>query len=169
MRKRGGSKAEPTKPSPGSQGLEADCGPAAALEIEFPSCPEYLSLLRYTSRWYARRCGFNDRECGRIALALVEAVTNIIRHAYEGDERQRILLRMAECEGGVEFEFLDQGKSVVPSALEIKTREKLEPGGLGVRMMKTCMDHFQYEPRPGGGSRLVLRKLRGQDGAEPGK
>lgn len=142
-------------------GRDPKCTQNGALELRFPSCPEYLAFLRLSAKWYAKRCGFNDKECGRIALALVEAVTNIIRHAYGGDERQEITLRLAECAGGIELELLDQGKSVPPSALEMKSRSKLEPGGLGVSMMKSCMDHFQYEPRPGGGARLVLRKLRG--------
>jgi len=60
----------------------------------------------------------------------------------------------------MEIELLDRGKCVEPAELEPKARQELCPGGLGVRMMKTCMDHFQYEPRPGGGARLVLRKLR---------
>lgn len=156
------SESPDADPAPG----DANCSINGALELRFPSCPEYLALLRLTATWFARRCGFSEKECGRIALALVEAVTNIIRHAYSGDENQIITLRLAEQEGGIELELIDQGKSVPPSALEKISRDKLEPGGLGVRMMKTCMDHFHYEPRPGGGARLVLRKMRGAPGEE---
>lgn len=155
----GGPDTDPARP-------DARCAAVGSLELRFPSCPEYLALLRLTASWYARRCGFSEKECGRIVLALVEAVTNIIRHAYSGDENQSIMLRLAERDGGIELELIDQGKSVPPGDLEKKVRDQLEPGGLGVRMMKSCMDHFHYEPRPGGGARLVLRKLRGQTGKE---
>lgn len=100
-------------------------------------------------------------------LSVVEAVTNIIRHAYQGDATQRIHLRMCDEADCVELELLDQGKNVPASALEQKPRAALEPGGLGIPLMKKCMDHFQYEPRPGGGSRLLLRKLRRPRNEEP--
>ncbi|MBI4604206.1 MAG: ATP-binding protein [Planctomycetes bacterium] len=133
----------------------------AGVEITFPSSSEYLALLRCAARWFARRCGFADRDCGRIVLAAVEATTNIIRHAYGMDAAKRITLRMREVEGGLELEFLDEGKAVPPEVFEQARREVLKPGGLGVRMMKRCMDGFSYEPRPEGGARLILRKLRG--------
>ena len=36
-------------------------------------------------------------------------------------------------------------------------------GGLGLRMMKTCMDDFRYEARPEGGARLILTKLHSSE------
>lgn len=137
------------------------------VEMEIPSSPAYLSLLRSTVEWYANKAGFGTRDRGRITLAVVEAVTNIIRHAYDGDESQRITLRLTQGENGMEIELLDRGKCVHPAQLKPRTSGELTPGGLGVRLMKTCMDHCHYEPRPGGGSRLVLRKLRCQGGVEP--
>ena len=62
-----GRETEPTR-------LEPRCNGSGALELRFPSCPEYLAFLRLTAKWYAKRCGFSDKECGRIELALVEAV-----------------------------------------------------------------------------------------------
>ena len=140
------------KPRPGQS--------CPAVELTFPSCPEYLSLLREVVEWFAARRGFSDTDCGRIVLSVVEATTNIIRHAYDGDSNQKITLRMRELEEGLELEFLDRGWNVSPGGLEGKPREDLEPGGLGVRMIKTCMDELHYEVRPGGGARLVLRKRR---------
>ncbi len=140
------------------------CGLPPVVEIQFPSCAEYLSLLRPAARWFAKKCGFEEKDSSRIVLAVVEAVTNIIRHAYDGNRDQRITLRMTEIDGGLELEFLDHGKSISAADLEKRCAQAstdLKPGGLGVRMMKTCMDHFEYEPLPGGGARLVLRKLKG--------
>jgi anti-sigma regulatory factor (Ser/Thr protein kinase) len=149
-------------PKPGA--AEPPCSHPPVVELQFPSCSEYLALIRPTARWFAKKCGFAERDTARIVLATVEAVTNIIRHAYGGDARQRITLRMTEIGGGLEIEFLDQGKSVTPADIERRSAAKSthpETGGLGVKMMKTCMDHFEYEPLPGGGARLLLRKLRG--------
>jgi anti-sigma regulatory factor (Ser/Thr protein kinase) len=131
------------------------------VRLAFPSSSEYLALVRSAVGWFADKCQFSDKDCSRIVLAVVEATTNIIRHAYGSDPNQTITLRMTHLEGGLELEFLDQGKSVEGKELEKEKVEKLEPGGLGVQLMKSCMDHFQYEKRAGGGSRLILRKLKG--------
>jgi anti-sigma regulatory factor (Ser/Thr protein kinase) len=147
--------------SAGRPAADPPAAPPAALEVRFPSSSEYLSLLRTQVRWFAKKCGFADRECGRIVLAAVEATTNIIRHAYAMDPGQWITLHLREIPGGLELEFLDRGHAVAPGEVCARQKSRLQPGGLGVDMMKHCMDHFSYEPRPEGGARLLLRKLRG--------
>lgn len=137
------------------QGPQAAC---PAVEIRFPSCAEYLALLRQIMEWFTERCGFPEIERSRIVLAVVEATTNIIRHAYEGDPSQRITLCVRQLPDALELEFLDTGRSTGPQGLQGKDPGQLEPGGLGVRMMKSCMDDFQYSALPEGGARLILRK-----------
>lgn len=138
----------------------AERSAAPAVEVSFPSSAEYLSLVRSVAGWFAARCGFGDRDCGRIVLSAVEATTNIIRHAYGGEPGQRITIQFRELEDGLECEFLDAGKNVLPEGLVEKARGELDSGGLGVRMMQSCMDELRYEVRPEGGARLVLRKRR---------
>jgi anti-sigma regulatory factor (Ser/Thr protein kinase) len=72
---------------------------------------------------------------------------------------------------GIELVLLDRGKAVSPARIAAALDRPLEPGGLGVKLMKRCMDHFEYEKRAGGGARLVLRKRRGKPlkGRAPGK
>ncbi|MGQ9589249.1 MAG: ATP-binding protein [Planctomycetota bacterium] len=140
--------------------LRAERGGAPAVEISVPSSAEYLSLIRSVAGWFAARCGFEEKDCGRIVLSAVEATTNIIRHAYGGDPGQRITIRFRELEDGLECEFLDAGKNVLAEGLVESARGELDAGGLGVRMMQTCMDELRYEVRPEGGARLVLRKRR---------
>ena len=141
-------------------------GPAGAtrpderVELTIPSSPRHLSLVRVMARWLAEKARLPERDWGRVELAAVEATTNIIRHAYGGDPTKVIRIHLREIEDGIEMEFLDDGKGAPPSALVGRDPSELEPGGLGIRMMKTCMDGFHYEARPGCGSRLVLRKLR---------
>jgi anti-sigma regulatory factor (Ser/Thr protein kinase) len=130
------------------------------LELTFPSSSEYLSLVRSTVRWFSAKCGFGEKDCARVVLAVVEATTNIIRHAYGGESARPITLRMTELPLGLQLEFSDQGQGVSTSQLVGKDPDRLEPGGLGLLMMKTCMDDFRYEALPAGGARLVLTKLR---------
>lgn len=130
------------------------------VEIVFRSCPSVLIHLRTALRWLARECGFSEVDCGRITLCAVEATTNIIRHAYDGDPNRRIQLRLRPLRGGLELEFLDRGRCAEVRELRPSNGVAgLRPGGLGVRMMRACMDDFDYAARSTGGARLVLRKL----------
>jgi anti-sigma regulatory factor (Ser/Thr protein kinase) len=130
------------------------------MEVRFPSRTEYLAPVRRVAGWFAERAGFAERERSRVELAVAEATTNIIRHAYGGDPGREIHLRLAMTDEGIEVQFTDQGRSVPEAALAGRGPGQLEPGGLGLHMMKTCMDDLSYEPLPGGGARLTMRKHR---------
>ncbi|HZN58803.1 MAG TPA: ATP-binding protein [Planctomycetota bacterium] len=160
-------------PSPRSAAATESTAPTRSppeeMQIQFPSSPEYLALLRPLVEWFARKCRFDEKEASRIVLCVVEAVTNVIRHAYGGDAGQRITLQLRELGAGIEVQILDDGKSVAPGTLDKPPCQELTPGGLGVRMMRSCMDHFEYAPRPEGGSRLVLRKLHKTPTNAPGE
>ena len=127
-------------------------------ELVFPSSPEYLSLVRCNVQWICEKCRFPEKDTGRITLAVVEAVTNIIRHAYHGDPACEITLRLTEIPSGLQLEFLDRGEHAAADQIKGRALEDVKPGGLGVHMMYSCMDDVEYEQRPGGGTRLVLRK-----------
>lgn len=152
------------------EGAEARGKPGSSVEVVFPSSPAYLPLVRSNVRWVCEKSGFPENDCCRIVLAVVEAVTNVIRHAYSGDSNQSILLRITELPDGIELELLDRGESVAPSSIGVTDDEReSRPGGLGVHLMKACVDHFHYEPRPDGGARLILRKIRGGDEGRGGE
>lgn len=135
----------------------------ARTEVITPSSPDYLPLIRASVRWFCERCGLPEKDTGRVVLSVDEAVANIIRHAYGGASDRPIRVCLEELPGGIEIEFLDDGRSVSPDELRGRDLDDVEPGGLGLHIMKCCMDTFEYQERPGGGSRLVLRKFRSED------
>ena len=143
--------------------------PDERVELTIPSSPRHIPLVRVLARWLAEKAGLPEKDWGRVELAAVEATTNIIRHAYGGDPNQVIRIRFRETDDGLEIEFLDEGKGAPAGALVGRDPAELEPGGLGIHMMKTCMDDFHYETRPGCGSRLVLRKRRREGSGARGR
>ena len=104
-------------------------------------------------------CDYALRPPDGCIIAVVEAAANIIQHAYHGEPNHSISFFFNKLPCGIEIEFLDEGSSVPPELIKSRDVDKIEPGGLGVHIMKCCMDTFEYEKRPGGGSRLVLRKF----------
>jgi len=145
---------------PGKRGDDSPARRDSDLELSFPSASEYLTLIRRVVDWFSEHCGFEEKDRGRIVLAVEEATTNVIRHSYGGDPGGKITIRLRGLGECIEVEILDDGTPATAKDLERARSGKLEPGGLGVRMMRTCMDEFRYEARPEGGARQILRKRR---------
>jgi serine/threonine-protein kinase RsbW len=135
------------------------------LGVVLPSSAEHLALLRSCVRWFCDRADIPEPEMSRTVLCVVEAVTNIIRHAYGGDPRGTIAIELRATRDGVEFEFVDEGRAVSPAEVESPGGRGDERGGRGISLIKTCMDGFHYEVRPQGGARLVLLKRRARSEA----
>jgi anti-sigma regulatory factor (Ser/Thr protein kinase) len=102
--------------------------------------------------------GWNETECGAIALAVDEALANIIRHAYHSRADGLIELECRESAEGLEITLLDNGDA--PDRSKICARELGcdQPGGLGTHIIKQVMDSVSYEASPEG-NRFVASKL----------
>ncbi len=60
------------------------------LKMELRSNPEMLCVVRQALGQLAAGLGFSEAECHAVVLAVDEALTNIIRHAYRGNAEQPI-------------------------------------------------------------------------------
>ncbi len=110
----------------------------------------------------ARESGLDDRDTYNVQMAVDEAVTNVIQHAYRGSDNGSIHI---SCERrGNEFvvEILDFGKPFDPS--KVRTPRTSGPlsrrgvGGLGIFFMKKLMDHVEFSSDAGRGNRLRMVK-----------
>ncbi len=134
--------------------------------VELLSQPRYLGGARDLIAAVAKRFGFDDHECGRIALAVDEALCNIIRHGYDRREDGRIWIYVwpmredgAEA-GGIRIVIDDEARQVDPSLIKGRELEDVRPGGLGVYIMREVMDDVDFARRDdaGEGMRLVMVK-----------
>jgi serine/threonine-protein kinase RsbW len=112
----------------------------------------------------ANAAGLDDRAAYAVQMAVDEACSNIIEHAYGERNRGDI-----ECEYKVTDESLvitlrDQGRPFDPTAIadpELDARIEQRPlGGLGVYLMRQLVDAVDYHYDPGIGNVLTLIKRR---------
>lgn len=106
--------------------------------------------------------GLTKRQLFEIQLAVDEAVTNVVEHAYEGLDGE--LKVRCLCRPGVfVVEIHDRGRQFDPTKLPapdvtsgIKERQI---GGLGVHFIRQVMDevNYRYDPSIGNILRLVKR------------
>lgn len=141
--------------------------------IELRSHPQYLSGVREMLSSVTKRLGFSDTQCSQVALAVDEALCNVMRHGYKRRTDQPIWVKVwpldagwAEAVEGAEAAAIrivieDQAEQVDPAVIRSRNLDEIRPGGLGVHIIKEVMDEARYEKREGGvGMRLTMVKKR---------
>jgi serine/threonine-protein kinase RsbW len=137
-------------------------GPAQAIRLTIPAKPEYITLGRLALTGIARLRAepLSQEVLGDLKLALTEACTNSVRHAY------------GEAEGLVEIvyelhadrlvvEVSDHGEGFAPRGAPASPAldgEELSEGGLGIAIIEALADELEIGGGERGGSRLRFVK-----------
>ncbi|MHB1391382.1 MAG: ATP-binding protein [Thermoleophilia bacterium] len=122
------------------------------MHIVVPAKAEYLSLLRMVVAALASQIGFSEDGIADIKVALSEASTNVVRHAYEpicSPEDKVIEINCYEESGGLMIRVEDRGTGIPlpPPASE----------GLGLGIMSSLMDDVAVETGTTG-TTVILQK-----------
>lgn len=110
----------------------------------------------------AEHIGLDERETWQLQLAVDEAVTNIIQHAYDPDA-PGVLTLTWQCDANrFTVTLRDQGRQfdpqeVPPPDLESPLEER-QVGGLGIYLITRLMDEVRFEFDPQGGNVLTMVK-----------
>ena len=126
--------------------------------ICFSSDTCHLAKVRAEVRAFLGRNGFDECATELMVLALDEACTNVIRHAY-AHACKPVRLEMTAPRGLVRFVLRDYGRSCDPEKIKGRELGDIRPGGLGVHIIRQAFDSVTYSPQPKG-TRLVLEKKR---------
>ena len=126
--------------------------------ICFSSDTRHLAKVRGEARAFLGKNGFDDCATELMVLALDEACTNVIRHAYAGECRP-VRLEMTALRGLVRFVLRDYGRSCDPKKIKSRALDDIRPGGLGVHIIRQAFDKVTYSPQARG-TRLILEKKR---------
>lgn len=144
------------------------------LRMDLQSNPETLCVVRNALGELAQTFGFPEPECRAIVLAVDEALTNIIRHAYQGRAEQPIeasfrriqVARDGEHKPALEIVLEDRGVSVDGKKLCGRSLDDVRPGGLGLHFIKESMDAVEFSRKWG---RNQLRMVKLLHAGEPAK
>ena len=126
--------------------------------IEFASHPGNLSMMRDFVRTFLAESGFNETETDLMVLGIDEACTNIIRYAYHHEHTHPITLACENHGDGVTFRLRDLGEQCDPSKLCARPLEQVQPGGLGLHLIKRAFNKVHYVLKDKG-TELVLVKF----------
>ncbi|HET7571808.1 MAG TPA: ATP-binding protein [Gaiellaceae bacterium] len=128
------------------------------VRLRIPAKAEYIALSRLALTGLAKLADVPDTTLADLKLALTEAVSNSIRHAYDGREGHvEIAYELSGDALGIEV--VDDGAGFDPNRPPALEGEELSEGGLGIAIIRTIADELEIESEPGSrGSRLRFAK-----------
>ena len=130
-------------------------------ELHCPSRAENVGLCRVAAATFAANAGFSVAEIEEIKVAVSEAVSNVVVHAYPGGEGA-LTLHCEELADGISISVRDDGVGIedVERARQASYTTDPERMGLGFVFMESFSDEFSVESAPGRGTRVEMHKRR---------
>jgi anti-sigma regulatory factor (Ser/Thr protein kinase) len=125
------------------------------IRLTLPARPENVAVVRHVLAAFAEALALPPALIDDMRLAVTEACTNVVRHAYGGARAGDGTIDVVVRPKGDELEVVvaDEGRGLGPSP------DTAGPG-LGLPLITALADTVEIERGPSSGSRLVMRFLR---------
>jgi serine/threonine-protein kinase RsbW len=139
------------------------------LLLQTPGHGSYLGYIRAIIADLGRKIGFTEEEVAKIEMAVDEACSNVVAHAYAPDKEwcwqhrdPEIRLDIRTADGRLVIEINDHGQrfdfaNYRPTDINDRLKE-MKPNGYGVFIMRNFMDEVQYSSSNQTGNTLRLVK-----------
>jgi serine/threonine-protein kinase RsbW len=126
------------------------------IELTIPAKAQYVGVVRLTVSGIANRMGFDYDEIEDMKLAVAEACTNAVDHAYSGKTghivvqfgiyRNRLEVMVKDEGNSFDIECVKRRSGPIDSRLPLTAmRER----GLGLHLMETLMDRVEIDGSQG--------------------
>ena len=120
------------------------------IEMKVPAKPEYVGVVRLTVSGIANRLGYTYDDIEDIKIAVAEACTNVVNHAYEDSDGQMTIgcgvyqdrLEIMVADRGQSFSIENLKDNLGPISSD-KPISQLKEGGLGLFLIDTLMDKVE--------------------------
>ena len=105
-----------------------------------------------------------NRECNRVETAVVEALTNIVKHAYKYSCDKKIETIIDICDNQICFTITDTGHSYNPNDIpyydfDPQDLVNLPENGMGIHIYCSIMDEVHYFSRNGKNELTLIKYI----------
>jgi serine/threonine-protein kinase RsbW len=144
---------------------EGFAGESRTVTLTIPAKPEYVTLSRLALTGLSLVRPLADGTLADLKLALTEATSNSVRHAYSnGEGHVQISFELHEDRLVVEVSddgpgFVERRSGSNAARESAAAHEDLSEGGLGIAIIRSIADELELGSGPMGGSRLRFVKL----------
>jgi len=114
----------------------------------------------------SREAGFNESDCYKVQLAVDEACSNIIEHAYGGEAAEEdITCTCKVTADNLVVELYDHGQAFDPTEIPVPDVKAAlharATGGLGLYFMRQLMDEVSFNFTPGSAGKNGVKSKQG--------
>ena len=131
--------------------------PETDVKLTLPARPENVAVIRHVLGAFAEALRLPDGLVQDLRLAVTEACTNVVRHAYPSGTPGPMEISLRPDDEAVRVVIADRGRGVGTSA-------DTSGPGLGLPLIAAIADQVDLQPIPGGGSRVAMTFARHRAG-----
>jgi len=143
-----------------STGTSQSAADARTVRLTIPAKAEYISLVRLALSGLSQTQQLSDDTLGDLKLAVTEACSNSVRHAYTDDGAGSVEIVYELHPDRLIVEVSDNGGGFTVAETEGMNDGALTEGGLGIAIIRELADELELGPgKDGQGSRLRLVKF----------
>lgn len=121
------------------------------IEMKVPAKPEYVGVVRLSISGIASRMGFTYEDIEDLKVALSEAITNAVTHAYYKEDDGEVTVGFGVFENRLEIMVADRGgsfdlndiKDEIGPYQQSESVEDLREGGFGLFLIDALMDKVE--------------------------
>ncbi len=134
--------------------------PMNCMNVEFLSISDNIAFARVVVAAFVAQLDITLNELDELKVAISEAVTNAIIHAYAGKKNGRIRIEAMLYEQAMEIIVEDTGLGIedVEQAMQPDFSSKPDRMGLGFSFMQSFTDTLEVHSVPGQGTRVKMLK-----------
>jgi len=132
------------------------------VKVEIPALSEYVAVIRLAISGVATRMHFNIEEIEDIKIAVSEACTNVVQHAYPENEPGNITLVATLSSEKLDITITDTGKGF-DAKNPVSDKQDGSNGvnfglGLGLTFIRSLMDSSEIISVPNKGTTVRMTK-----------
>jgi len=131
--------------------------------ITIPSSTKYLRDIRDFIAEFGDENRLPSKLISQISLAVDEACTNVIKHAYKNSSDNEINLEIKKSNNKIKISIKDNGIHFDPASIHDpdieESQKKKKGGGLGIFLMKKLMDKVEYKIRDNMNELVLIKNL----------
>ncbi len=135
--------------------------PRDRVRLEVPSHPRFVSFARDIVYRLSLQQGFSTAAAFDLKVIAGEALSNIIKHAYDGQTNKPIYLEFLMFPAYMELRFRDLGRQAPISAHDAHDLSDYRERGLGVYLISKLSDYHYFDQSHAVGTELVIKKRLG--------
>jgi anti-sigma regulatory factor (Ser/Thr protein kinase) len=125
------------------------------VRLSLPARPENVAVVRHVLSGFAEALRLPRETVEDMRLAVTEACTNVVRHAYDGERAGQIEIVLRPHGETLELIVSDAGRGIGPSP------DTAGPG-LGLPLIASLVHRLEIHHAPSAGSRLAMTFVRGR-------